>query len=577
MANPLKSLPKSLGYAAVILLLIAFYWLTRPLNQSESYDSINYALFAENFSFGTAPDSRNVLFHMFNRALFVASEGLGLNLGALELISFVNIICAALSLVLFARLMTKCYKVSQFAAYCGAGFLGLSYGFWRYAGAAEVYVPSIFLTLVCVTLIFGYINGERQAWLKLIAAGVLSGLAVLYYQPNLITLFMATFVLFFARTRLLAFVGYSAIGALVVLTGLVFSYATVNGNVPSAVELVEYVSSRNGEFRAPSALHTSLVKMTLAFGHDIFSAHWTRTLDPVREFLDPYIPGCTYNFNVAIHAGKGVESLAAIAAVIFLPMQFLFLRLNWISSRKWEVARVATAGRPTLFLFAWFGLTGVVVATIDPGSFEAWIPLLVPFAGIFTVLVVEPCCRMEKKKSIVGFLVLLFCYNLLCGIVIWRNHQGDYFFHRTAWIRQELTERDTVLVNEFDYRFVDYLNYYSDVQVAHLFGDDCVTTNRSHPEIHSMSLDEFLARYESGRARLFVLDDVLTPPPEFKACRSGEYKFAAAVNLADRLRARTVLVNSDEFGDTFEIVPPNSPSCFGRANSAPNASNACAP
>ena len=184
---------------------------------------------------------------------------------------------------------------------------------------------------------------------------------------------------------------------------------------------------------------------------------------------------------------------------------------------------------------------------------------------------------MEKKKSIVGFLVLLFCYNLLCGIVIWRNHQGDYFFHRTAWIRQELTERDTVLVNEFDYRFVDYLNYYSDVQVAHLFGDDCVTTNRSHPEIHSMSLDEFLARYESGRARLFVLDDVLTPPPEFKACRSGEYKFAAAVNLADRLRARTVLVNSDEFGDTFEIVPPNSPSCFGRANSAPNASNACAP
>ena len=196
MANPLKSLPKSLGYAAVILLLVAFYWLTRPLNQSESYDSINYALFAENFSFGTAPDSRNVLFHMLNRALFVASEGLGLNLGALELISFVNIVCAALSLVLFARLMTKCYGVSQFAACCGAGFLGLAYGFWRYAGAAEVYVPSIFLTLVCVTLIFGYINGERQAWLKLIAAGVLSGLAVLYYQPHLITLFMATFVLF---------------------------------------------------------------------------------------------------------------------------------------------------------------------------------------------------------------------------------------------------------------------------------------------------------------------------------------------------------------------------------------------
>jgi hypothetical protein len=273
-------------------------------------------------------------------------------------------------------------------------------------------------------------------------------------------------------------------------------------------------------------------------------------LDPIRTTLDPYIPGCVYNFNVVVYAAKGIQYLTAIAAVLFIPVLAMFVRLHWIASRKWKIAR---PDNRTLFLIGWMGLMGLIVGTIDPGSFEAWIPLLVPFAALLTVFVIEPCCQMGKQRTLLVFLLLLLCYNFFGGVMIWRNSEGDYFFHKTAWMRRELTEQDTVLLNEFDYRIVDYLGYYSNARIVHLTGDDQVTIDRSHPGIHTVGLDEFLANNGTDQHRLFVMDDVLSPSPQIKSCRSGEGKFEAATELADRLEARAVLVDSGTFGKTFQI------------------------
>ena len=120
---------KRIQCLVVPCLLVTFYAMTRPLNHSESYDSINYVLFAENFPLGAAPDSRNILFHAFNRILVVASDSLGLNIGSLELLSSISILTGALSLMLFAGLMKKRFDVSTFSAWAGAGFLGLTCGY----------------------------------------------------------------------------------------------------------------------------------------------------------------------------------------------------------------------------------------------------------------------------------------------------------------------------------------------------------------------------------------------------------------------------------------------------------------
>jgi len=552
MEEKKESLTERLWHLVIACLLIAFYAMTRALNHSESYDSLNYALFAENFPLGTSPDSRNILFHALNRILFVTSDWLGLNIGALELIVSVSVLTGALSVVLFARLMKRRFGVSAFAAWTGAAFLGLTYGFWRYTGAAEVYLPSIFLILCSLTLIFKFLDDESQNWRSLVAASILSGIAVLFYQPNIIVLFFATFILFCSSSRFFSFVRYSVVGALVVVGGLVVSYLMIEGEVPGPSELVSFVTSRNGEFRSRPAIHLALIKFVLAFGHDLFSAHWTRTLDPVRTALDPHIPGCVYNFNVVVYAAKGIQYLTAIAAVLFIPVVAMFLRLNWIASRKWKITR---PDNRTLFLIGWMSSLGLIVGTIDPGSFEAWIPVLVPFVGLLTVFVIEPCCQLGKQRTLIAFLLLVFCYNFFGGIMVWRNPQGDYFFHKTAWIRQELTEQDTVLLNAFDYRMVDYLGYYSDARIVHLTGADQVMIDRSHPEIHTVSVDEFLAEQSADQRRLFVMDDVLSPSPQIKSCRSGEEKFEAATALADRLKSHAVLVDSGTLGKTFQIKP----------------------
>ena len=537
---------------AVLCLLIAFYALTRPLNHAESYDGINYALFAENFPLGTAPDSRNILFHVVNRILVVASESLGLNVGTLELLSSVSIVTGALSLILFARLMRKRFQVSAFSANSGAAFLGLSYGYWRYAGGVEVYVPSIFLILCCLTLIFKYLNDENLQQGTLIAAGVLSGLAVLFYQPNVIVLFAVAFILFCSTRHFFSFVSYSAIGALVVVSGIVMACAAVNGDFPSPDEVVSFLKSRNSEFGGRPSIGVALVKLVLAFGHDLFSAHWTRTIDPVRNFLDPLIPGCVYNFNVVTYAGRGIQSLTAIAAILFVPLLLVLLRMHWVAKSRWKLTKPS---RGVLFLFAWLGLLGLVVGTIDPGSFEAWIPVLVPFAALLTVLVIEPCYQLGKQKTVLSFLFLMLCYNFFGGALIWRNTDGDYFAQKTTWIRQELTEGDVVLLNEFDYRLVDYLNYYGDAQVANLYGENKVTISRSHPDIHSITLDVFLKKVDAGQFRLFVMGDVLTPDPAIKKCRYGEHKFEAAMELAKRIKPNAVMVDSGRFGEMFQIKP----------------------
>jgi len=243
----------------ILCLLLTFYAMTRPLNHSESYDSINYVLFAENFPLGTAPDSRNILFHAFNRILVVANETLGLNIGSLELLSSIGILTGALSLILFAGLMRKRFGVSSFSAYAGAAFLGLTYGYWRYTGAVEVYIPSMFLNLCSLSLIFNYLEDENRNQRTLIAASVLAGLAVLFYQPNILVLFGAVLVLFCSKTHLLSFVRYSIIGAIIVLTGIALSFIAIYGTFPASIsELVGFITDRNGEFRGRQSFGISL-------------------------------------------------------------------------------------------------------------------------------------------------------------------------------------------------------------------------------------------------------------------------------------------------------------------------------
>ena len=196
---------------------------------------------------------------------------------------------------------------------------------------------------------------------------------------------------------------------------------------------------------------------------------------------------------------------------------------------------------------------GLIVGMIDPGSFEAFILILVPFSSLLTVLVIEPCYRLGRYKIVLVFLTLLMAYNFFGGMMLWRNSSGDEFLNKTAWIRSELSEEDTVLLSQFDYRLVDFLQYRSAARIVHLEGESGVVIARSHPDISMVQIDDFLQQAEEGNFTLYVLDDVISPSAGIKQCRSGEEKYAAAKTLGKRLVEKAVLVDASDFGKVYEI------------------------
>ena len=109
------------------------------------------------------------------------------------------------------------------------------------------------------------------------------------------------------------------------------------------------------------------------------------------------------------------------------------------------------------------------------------------------------------------------------------------------------------MLNEFDYRLVDYLSYYGDAKVVHLTGADSVTIARSTPQIQVMPLEEFFTTFEHTTNKLFVFDDVLSPGSQIKECRNGLVKYESAVKLAERLKEKVILVNEGRFGKTYQV------------------------
>ena len=388
--------------------------------------------------------------------------------------------------------------------------------------------------------------------LLLVLAGIVSGTAVLYYQANAIPLFIAGFVLFrWTRfSSLVSYVIYSVIAVLVVFAGIVWACGCINGGFPSVDQVVEFMTERNGEFPEPSSFSKMAIKSVLGFGHDVFTANWTQTLAPVRDTLTPLVPGCLYNFEVANHAGVNLQIWTIFAPILLVPILFLLIRFLFVAAKHWTFS---TPKKTTLFLTTWMLTMIAVVGTLSPGAFEAWIPMLVPVCALVTIFVVEPCYQAGKQKTLILFLVLFLCYNFVGGMILWYNPAGDSFLQKTTWMRQELDQDDTILLNEFDFRIVDYLCYHSNAQVAHLLGDDRVVLHRSSPQITMEPLEDFLQRHQQGDRRLFTMGDVLSPDPKIKECKEGERKLKHGLILAERLKGHETLVNTQAYGKTFEL------------------------
>lgn len=497
----------------------AFYAVTASSNHTESVDGYKYALEATISPLLEIYDTRSILFHMGNRALYVISEHLGLGLEAFDLILTLVILTGAGSVVLTARLLIRGFKLSNTAGWCGAATLGVCYGFWRFAGEVELYVPSIFLVLLVLNLIFDADARAEGKWTSMLPVGVVAGLTVLYYQPNALPLCVAIPVLFIPRSRWSWFLAYGSACFATVLAGLLGAYWLRYGALPSHMSLIQFANERGGELSPPPHNLESLAKSALTIGHDILSTHWVFANEAVTEQLSKIMP-------------RRVNDEIIFAARHFRPWIYVPLALLpiLVGVLCWMVLKAARSGLARRFgpkeayLLSWFAVASVIVFYLSPTNTEAFISALPPLLMLFAIYVLEPCRRAGRTDLLVVLAVLMTLYNYFGGIGMNQRPAGDLYRAKTAWLQANVKANDLVWINRwYNLQFFHYLRYVVGVNV--LVSDPgtvmLLRTDAAKPVL--LPLAQVLAQTRTDGGRVLVFGEFFTPHPTLKnSPRSGD-------------------------------------------------------
>jgi hypothetical protein len=528
----------TLGFAAIL----AFYLATTPGNRFESMDGYVYAYDTQTRALTDLYDTRLLLYHVLMRLLYRAAHAIDDGVSAHGVLLMVSALSASLCLVLFARLLERHFALSRTTALLGMGFLGATYGFWRYSAEAEVYAPSLFLIMAVLSLVFAVEERpfEANRWTAVVPAAALAGFAVLFYQPNAIPLFLALPVIFLYRNGFPRMIAYGAIGGSVVLVGYVIAFL-VDGGRPLDVEnLSSFVFSRFGEFAPASALLPAIAKSILALGHVIVSGNSIFGLQDIAAALYRVDPVDFYQERVfaASHVGAPVVYLPLLTLLIIMTLG-VYTVLIAVRARRRPLF-----DRRLAFALAWFGLYALVVAGSSPGNYEAWTTTLPPLVILFAAFVVEPCVRAGQRTAPVALLAALVLHNAVGGIGMVYGTSGDYYRAKGAWLLQNATADDLVILST-DGGMRSFLCYAGGLHAV-LMSDRWGCVRRKEEDIPALVE---ATRRRGGR--LFTFDDFFEPPA-WRPYREHE-RHPEITALIESLRGTGRPVFQSDAGTTYQL------------------------
>jgi len=527
---------------AAFLVLTLFFAVTAAGNLAETDDVYTFAYRAEAFPVSDIGDPRLMLYHMAMRVLYLASQAAGVPLSALVVMRAVSAGCAALCLILVIRLLARGYGLRSVAALTGAGVLAVSYGFWRYAVEADVYVLATLLLAGVWTLLLRAAEPADGRWTSVVPAAILAGVAVLVYQPNVLPLFGAFPILLLDRRRLPRLIAYGGIAAAVVAFGYLAGYL-VSQDAPLTLRtMAKFLAQRSEEFAPPplslSVVVPSILKSAFALGHDIVSANWLFGFAPAEEFIRQQFSRNVIQEEVftASHAGWLVFPpliLLPLVAVAFMMSVRSALPLPWHRLRDRRVVTVVV----------WLLIVGAIIGRLNPAGVEPWIMVLLPLVLLFSVLVIEPCIAAGHGKWLGILVALVFAHNALGGMMIVRDPANEFDRVKGAWVIAEGQPADLVVVTD-NAGLGESLRYLGRSEVAiiraHYMGPvaralltgiwtkDVRTIGR---DFMDRPLPDLLAATWRRGGRLVLFDDVFRNPP----------RSAPVTDLVDLRRLRELL------------------------------------
>ncbi|MFK8048442.1 MAG: hypothetical protein AB8B81_08415 [Halioglobus sp.] len=445
-------------------LLVAFFALTMANNFSETDDVFAFAFRAENFPLDHISDPRLMLYHMAMRSIYLVVSTIDPQVSALALMRTFSLLCAPVCLLLLLRIMHREFGMDAVSAVLTTALLAVTYGFWRYAVEADVYIPAI----AWILLVFSYLlrlqrSRERQFGAT-IFAGLLGGLGVLFYQPSAIPLFFVFPLMLMFRSGVGSAFLYGIVGTIVVVAGYVAGYLYAMDLPLNRNNLIYFLSQRSGEFMVPAlslgVVVKSIIKSGFALSHDLLSASWVFGSEMLSALVHRIFPS-----NVTeeeIYAARSVGQLIYLP-FITIPMILAGLFTLWrrIPEIPWRVWKSWQA----MVLLVWLLLNAAVIGRLNPAGIEAWLMVLVPLVGLVGLLVIRPAVEAGETRLIAALLTLVLVHNWFAGMLIVRDSDSDYDYVKGEWVIEQALENDLVIVVD-DAGFAELMRYRSKAEVV---------------------------------------------------------------------------------------------------------------
>jgi hypothetical protein len=520
---------KRIFHLLIFLTVVVFYWNTDISNRTEADDAFEYSSQVEALDHPWLYHPHHLAYGVLAKKAYRFCVNLGYPCRAHSFLVMLSSLSAAGAVFLFYRFCYRRYSMRPVSSLFAAGFLAVSYGFWRYAIEAEVIMPAAFLVLLAAYLA----TSSQIKLLMVVYAAAVAAASVLFHITNAVPVFVAI-PLFYLLNRNIKFAAYHVLiaGALVAS-----AYVWVYTFRPS-LALSKALHSLSGGAdltafpKGMVGLGQCLVSGNFLFGYEWF-VEGLVNLFPSRMLAEEIYLG-----NNMASAQRIIPAFTLTLLVITILASIMRAAISWRRELKVDGAGALkmVGGWHTLSVIGlWFAMYAAMLLILEPGNPEVWVLGLVPFWLLVCGLVIAPIARANELWIVLLSLVCLALHNYAGGVALLKNPEADYNYQKAAWVFENAQTEDCVLTAENPV-FIRYLRYYAKASVIDLNAESFEQVQQT------VALSD----------RTLILNDVFDYPRSMALRFPNHAK--AVEQYARTYRPASRMIVENEFGGVWELA-----------------------
>ena len=437
----------SLVSLTAFLALTVGYIATAPHYHTTAIDSYNFAYIISERGFFDVP-ARLFLWLSSMQGLYALASYLIAEPDPFFIVGYANAMQTALAAVLLQRLLARHYDLAFSASWLTALVFAASYGTWRYATELEVYASVSLVTIALLLFAFSVahlpadLRSRRIAWVA-----VAGTLASLMYQPLGILAAVAIPVFYICKMPIRETVRYYVVYSATLAVGFGFMNWVKNQ------KMLQVALDADGKLPAPPDL-AALAASGVAFLQNLLSVNWAFAYSPTRQFIEQY------------YFQEFAQELVATdpafwgytAFFIALPVALGLLVISLFCIFKPKAIRPFSAQEFSAIAF--LVVYALMVLSLHPEGFEAWLPTLVPVFLLLGSRLAKPVSETGHTSLLVLFLATFVLHNWFAGVGVFVNAKRDYNRVLAEPIRSYLDADDLIIIDQ-NWSFERYANYSS--------------------------------------------------------------------------------------------------------------------